>query len=277
MFARFGTLSRGGSVWMAPLLKAARDHWNDPKRDPKYDRNLAFVLGGLVHQACDRMMKPFLTKHSGADWSGMHALMRGDMEMAKREGATPEFVARTQELSAYLDAEVYRQVYLGGAEDPFKVMFMNEVTPAERDFEDFIRTRFQRALLAAHTLDPDSANMDAWLDNLFARVQPLYLDADLWVKAFRSPDPKKIEQYEVRTGFYNADDPTIRAARALHAGRPLDAALKREVYERGTFTCAYAEVLQTGLQYLRSASAYWRGETADFSAVNYVKARPSAA
>ena len=271
-FARLGTLSYGGNTWMEPLLRGARDNWNASPRADKYDRNLAFVLGGLIHQACDRVMKPFLSAAAGSDWSEMHAAMRGG------KGERSSEVIATQELSAYVDAEVFRQVYAGGEDAPFSRFFMSELSRDGRDFEEFVRATYQRSLLASHTLRPDQANLDAWLDNLFEKIQPLYLDVDLWVKVFRHPDPKKIEALALHETFYRLDDPSIRAARLIREGKPVDEDLRRAVFDAGTSTCAYGEVLQLGLSYMRSASAFWRRETEVLAAPNYIKgAVPNAA
>jgi hypothetical protein len=272
-FARFGTLTRGGGTWMAPTIAAARSHWNEPDRPDKFERNLAFVLGGLVHQACDRVMKPVLTEAGGADWSEMQAVAQGSRAVA---AARADEIAASQLASAYFDAEVFRQVYLGGEAEPFNRFFMADMRPAGHNFEDVARAMFQRALLAAHTLKPDTENMDAWLDNLAEKVQLLPVDVERWVEVFRNPDPARLEAYGVRTRFYRVDDPSIQAARTLQEGGSVDRALKREVLEHGASTCAYGGILQTGLAYLRSASSFWRGDSDAFTAPNYVRTSPGA-
>jgi hypothetical protein len=265
-FARLGTLSFGGKTWMEPVLHAARQHWAGVGQSGKYERNLAFVLGGLIHQACDGAMKPILSEAVGADWNIMQAVMQKTPDAISRQD--PE-IAKTQEVSAYFDAEVFREVYLQGRANPFNAFFMAEVSDAGRSFEAVIRAMFQRSLLSAHTLKPDSAHMEEWLDRLFERVQPYYLDVDLWVSVYQHPDPAKIEAYGVRTTFYNVEDPTIRLARALQCGETIDNALRKAVYADGISICGYGAILQLGLRYLRNASAFWRGETDQLVAPNY--------
>jgi hypothetical protein len=265
-FARLGTLSFGGKTWMEPTLRNARLNWRGLGQSGKYERNLAFVLGGLIHQACDGAMKPILSSAIGADWNIMQAVMQKTPDAISRRDRD---IAVTQEVSAYFDAEVFRQVYLNGDSEPFSRFFLAEVGEGAREFESVVRAMFQRSLLSSHTLKPDSQNMEEWLDNLFERVQPFYLDVDLWVEVFQRPDPKKIEAYGVRTSFYDEADPTIRAARTLQAGQPLDAELRRRVYQDGVSICGYGEILQLGLRYLRNASAFWRGETDALVAPNY--------
>src|SRR4051812_15371149 len=75
-FARLGTLSFGGKTWMEPILRSAREHWKGIGLSGKYERNVAFVLGGLIHQACDSAMKPILSNAIGADWNTMQTVMQ---------------------------------------------------------------------------------------------------------------------------------------------------------------------------------------------------------
>ncbi len=269
--ARFGTLTRGGSVWMEPTLRNAKARWNDPAQQVRNERNVAFVLGGLIHQSCDRVMKPILTRAGGADWSEMMAIMQGPREVLQANAAQ---IARTQDASAYFDAEAFRQIYLGGDTGVLNRFFLAETSPQGHAFEDVVKAMFQRTLMAAHTFKPDSDNMEAWLDNLFDKVQPLPLRIDGWCEVSKNPDPAKVEAFGVHTSFYRENDPVIRAARALQAGKTLDAGLKREVFENGASTCAYVDVLQTGLIYLRGASAFWRGEVPNLTAPNYIKQQP---
>lgn len=270
--ARFGTLTRGGSVWMEPTMRNARERWGQPESRERNERNVAFVLGGLIHQACDRVMKPILTKAGGSDWSEIMHAMQDSKEVQE---ARKDDIARTQEASAYFDVEVFRQVYLNGKEKPFNRYFMADVSPDDEAFEQVIQAMFQRTILSTHTLSPDSAHMEEWLDNLFERVQQLPVKVDRWLKIYNHGDPRKREELGVDTSFYRADDPLIYAARQLQAGKTLDADLKRKVFDQGASTCAYGDVLQTGLVYLRAASAYWRGDVATFSAPNYIKQQPN--
>jgi hypothetical protein len=270
--ARFGTLTRGGGVWMEPTLRNAMARWNDPAQTQRNERNVAFVLGGLIHQSCDRVMKPLLTKAGGDDWSKVIYQMQGSPQ---EQAANAEQIAKTQEGSAYFDAEVFRQVYLGGSLEPFNSLFLAEASPAGESFEAVIKAMFQRTILTSHTLKPEMDNMEVWLDNLFDRVQALPLKIERWVQVFKHGDPAKAKALGVDEGFYNPKDPLIQAARLLQGGKPLEPALKRQVYEEGASTCAYGDVLQTGLVYLRSASAFWRGEVKAFSAPNYIKQHAS--
>jgi len=263
---RLGTLTRLGAKWMQPMLESVRDQWSGPNSDPKLQRNLAFVLGGLIHQATDNVMKPALSRAAGGTWSQMQAYLRGTPGTPP---VSPEVVEAAHEYSAYLDAEVFRQVYLDGSADPFSELFMAELSPKGKAFEEFVRALFQRSLLSVHTLNPTVDHMEDWLENLFGTVQPAFVGVDRWVRVYHEADPQKIEAFGVRTSFYRPDDPAIRAARALQHGQQVDAAARRAVFIDGAHTCYYGHILQTGLDYLRKASQFWRGESSHLVAPNF--------
>jgi len=272
---RLGTLTRLGAKWMQPMLETARNQLRASGKDEIAKRNLAYVLGGLVHQATDNVMKPVLTNMSGANWTQMQASLRGTPNTPKVDDDAAE---RAHEFSAYLDAEVFKQVYLDGGAEPLSQFFMSEVNASGKAFEDFVRALFQRSLLSAHTLNPTAGNMDNmadWLDNLFALVQPFFVDVDRWVRVYQHPDPKKIEDFGIRTTFYRPDDPTIRAARALQHGKLVDAQTREAVFDQGTHVCVYGQILQVGIMYIRAAAAFWRGETKDLVAPNFAQWEPA--
>jgi hypothetical protein len=263
---RLGTLTRLGAKWMQPMLESVRDQWSNARLDPKLQRNLAFVLGGLIHQATDNVMKPPLSRAAGGTWSQMQAYLRGTPGTPP---VSPQVVDAAHEYSAYLDAEVFRQVYLDGGADPFSEFFMAKLSPKGKAFEEFVRALFQRSLLSVHTLNPTVDHMEDWLENLFRTVQPAFVGVDRWVRVYHQPDPRKIEAYEVRTSFYRPDDPTIRVARALQRAEPVDAAARRAALAPGTHTCYYAHILQTGLDYMRKAAQFWRRESSHLVAPNF--------
>jgi hypothetical protein len=263
---RLGTLTRLGARWMQPMLANVRDRWSDKHADATLKRDLAFVLGGLVHQATDNVMKPALSQAAGGTWSQMQAYLRGT---PGTPAVPPEVVEAAHEYSAYLDAEVFRQVYLGGGTDPFSEFFMAELSPKGKALEEFVRALFQRSLLSVHTLNPTVDRMEEWLENLFRTVQPAYVSVDRWVRVYQHPDAQKIEAFGVRTLFYRTDDPAIGLARAIQHGGAIDAAAQQAVFDKGTYTCYYGHILQTGLEYLRKAAQFWRRETPHLVAPNF--------
>jgi hypothetical protein len=263
---RLGTLTRLGAKWMQPMLTNVRDRWPDAPSDPKLTRDLAFVLGGLVHQATDNVMKPALSRAAGGTWSQMQAYLRGTPGTPQ---VSPQVIEAAHEYSAYLDAEVFRQVYLGGNADPFSEFFMAELSPKGKAFEDFVRALFQRSLLSVHTLNPTVDHMEDWLENLFRTVQPAFVGIERWVRVFQHSDPQKIEAFEVRTSFYRTDDPGIRVARALQHGAPVADDARQAAFADNAHTCHYGHILQTGLEYLRKAGQFWRRETEHLVAPNF--------
>lgn len=129
-----------------------------------------------------------------------------------------------------------------------------------RALEAFARALFQRALLSSHTLAPDKQDLDGWMENLFARVPPLYIDIDLYVRVLEQPDPAKMEAYGVTTDFYRADDPVVRLARDVQHGRVMtDAARCAAAAAEGANHGGYGRALALALRRLQDASAYLTG------------------
>ena len=96
------------------------------------------------------------------------------------------------DVSAYYDTHVFRKVYLAGQEEPFnRFLLADNVTEPGQALEEFVFALFQRALLASHTLAPDEDDLDGWLDNLIARVQPLYVDVRTFVRVWQGHLPDR--------------------------------------------------------------------------------------
>ena len=259
-FARLGAISRGGSMFVPHILQSARQQWEAAADPLLLRRKLAYALGGVTHFPTDHVLKPLMSELVQADWNDTQYVMQG--RTTKSDIHTDENAIR--EISAYYDVHVFRKVYLAGQEEPFNRFLVAEnITPPGQALSEFVSALFQRALLASHTFDPDKQNLDAWLDNLIAHVQPLYLDIEIYTRIFAQPDPQKMLQYQVESAFYLESDPLIGLARALQHGQPaapaeLEAALAENANRSG-----YGRTLELGMNALRKTSAYWRGETSE--------------
>ncbi len=258
-FARLGALTRGGSKWVPHILAQARAAWTTTTDRSANERKVAFALGGIAHFAADVILKPIMSRLAQADWN----VAQDHMQHA---AAAPDDAAAAsiREISAYYDCHVFRQVYLSGNEEPFSA-FLTAANPTEpgKALESFVRSLFQRALLSCHTLDPDREGIDQWLDRLFARVQPLYLDIELYARVFAAPDPAKLAQYQVETAFYRLADPIVQAARAVHGGVSLSTPALDAALTPGANSGGYGRAVELGMVTLRQASAYWRGDVSE--------------
>jgi hypothetical protein len=260
-FARLGAISRGGSVFVPHILQRARQEWDTAPDRTLLRRKLAYALGGVTHFPTDHVFKPLMSELVQADWNDTHYQMQGRGNL-KADAHTNEDAIH--EISAYYDVYVFRQVYLSGAEEPFNRFLLAENnTDPGRALGEFVYALFQRALLASHTFDPDKKNLDAWLDNLIAKVQPLYIEIDTYTRVFNSPDPAKMAQYQVETAFYDAGDPAIRVARAVQHDQVISLAELESALAPGANRSGYGRTLELGMGSLRVASAFWRGESAE--------------
>lgn len=246
-YARLGAITRGGNRWMPEILASARVRWQDEADPSKLGKKVAFCLGGLTHQACDNLMKSLMAR------------------LAPPEGK--------REISAYYDVHVFQQVYLNGEEEPFnQFLLQRNATSPGQALEGFAKSLFQRALLSSHTLKPDYADIDSWLDKLFDALQLLYIQIELYVNVFTNPDLAKIRQYEVQTTFYDINDPAIIAARTIQRGESVSDEQARAALSVEANRSSYGQALALSIEYLRRGSSYWQGETETLITPNMLEA-----
>ncbi len=255
-FARLGAIARGGGWWVPHILSGARAQWQAATDKTMLRRKLAFALGGITHYAADAVMKNVMRAAAGVEPQSRHRL-------------TGQQQADYKEASAYFDVHVFREVYLAGDEEPFnEFLLRSNSTRAGEALEQFVMSLFQRSLLSSHTFDPDkgvgeawSGNFDGWLDNLFGRIQPLYMDIRQYCDIFATPDPAKIDRYGVTSSFYNAADPIIATARALQHGQAISEEQVHAALHSDANQSAYARILTLSQSRLRDASAYWNNQS----------------
>jgi hypothetical protein len=237
-YARLGSVSRGGVRFVPHVLSRARGEWPAVR-----------AAGGAARDL------PVMSRLAGADWNATHHAMQKGVAEAPALDAI-------QEISVYYDVKVFREVYLAGSEDPFnRFLFADAKLEPVRALEEFVTSLFQRALLAAHTLAPDRDDLDGWLENLIAQVQPLYLSVERYVSVFRSPDPEKTRRYGVETEFYRKDDPAVASARAAQRGEKVTASGLEAAIGEAANRGGYGKALALGVRTLRRASDYWERRT----------------
>lgn len=259
--ARLGAITRYGSKWVPAILHDARRSWDETPDRGRLMKRVAFALGGIAHFPPDTVLKPVMSELAQADWNSAHVEMQQGADRT-----SPPKKELIREVSAYFDTHVFREVYFAGNEEPFN-QFLFAVNRSEPGAaaEAFVRSLFQRALLACHTFDPgkDPAGHLAWLDRLLDTVQPLYLDLDLYTRVVLHPDPAKMEAFGVTTTFYRREDPLILVARKVHRGEAVDPAGFDAAMREGANASHYGKCLEIGLRCLREASAFWRGERSE--------------
>ena len=239
--ARFGAISRGGGWWVYRLLPPVRERLqtNGEADDSNatvetMECRLAYALGGIIHYPADLYVKPLLKKH------------------------TSEVITKRM-VSAYYDIEVFREVYQSGTVEPFHQFLLTHNTTAPgQALERFIASLFQRALLSSHTLAPPKEDFEGWLDSLFAKTQPLYVDVQLYCRIWENPDPELEEQLEVRSAFYNREDPAIILAREIQLGATPDPSEIAKATAESANQSAYGKAVALALSLLRETSHWWR-------------------
>ena len=271
-YARLGAITPAGDDWLEAVLARAHADWvaaglssaatvdganlpaavrdwaagtSGPPRgrtDVRRGAKLALVLGSLIRQACDRTVGAVQAEVAGRDGNAAPALA-------------------AFEVAAYYDAHIFRQIYRPGAVGAFDAFLRQHARDPDRALEEFLLALCQRALLACHTIIPDTDDVDRWLDHLFAAFDQMREAIGRYARIYRQPDPARLAQFEVETAFYRAEDPAVVVARALQRGEPVEPAWVEAALAPGANASAYGRAVEAGLAAWRQASAFWRDES----------------
>ena len=108
---------------------------------------------------------------------------------------------------------------------------------------------------------PDMTDAKTRLDNLLLNELRLYVDHQRLVRVYHQPDPAKMALYGIETEFYDADDPAIRAARAVQDGEAPPVDEIRAAVQPGANRSYYGRALETAMEYQRQGTVYWLGKS----------------
>jgi hypothetical protein len=239
--AQMGAVTRTADRWTVEILEAARDHPDDPLAPAK----VAFVLGALTHRAADRLTKPITNC-----WPG-HPDTGGENSEAN-------------ESKIMQDLLVFQEVYGGGGGADADVfppgVLAVPTTEAAAKAEEYFRVLLRRALIAMHTLAPDTDNIQAWLTAFLSRLQTFPKDLRQYARLAAEWDPQKVHRYLIEKNFYCRDDELIQLARAVQRGSTVTAAQLEVALSRvGSAHSRYARALAKALDYLLAASELYAG------------------
>jgi hypothetical protein len=243
--ARLGCMTRAGDRCNPGLLATFRERWAGRKPEEHLEAKLAFVLGWLCHRAADRQVKPIFRRFHPPE--------------TRTEKPT--------ECSIYQDAHVFRVIYAAGQEPPYHPAMFGDAfeTLAEtvnvEGIQDLAHALLRRVLIEMHTLIPDVAEPESWIDNLYNLKQQFYVDLERYDKAINDPDPEKVKTYIVEDNFYDEDDPIVDAARRLQDGEAVGPEDVDAAIEAGGAS-HYAQALMLGMKYLQAASDFFTSDMA---------------
>lgn len=239
--AHMGAVTRTADQWTAEILVAARDHPADPLAPQK----VAFVLGALTHRAADRLTKPITNCWPGQPDAG-------------------EPGGSANESKIMQDLFVFKEVY-GSGLGPNAPLFPPTllavpVTEAEAKAEEYFRVLLRRALIAMHTIAPDTGNIHNWLTAFLSRLQTYPKSLHQYARLAAEWDPDKVRRYLIEKNFYCRDDELIQLARAIQRGATVTGA-QVEAARAGIQPChsRYARALAKALDYLLAAGELYAG------------------
>jgi len=108
--------------------------------------------------------------------------------------------------------------------------------PPRQQVADFFETLGRRVLIAIHTYIPDSDDVEGWMERLIGLHEAAHAYWQRLAEAYLAASPRRDE-------WFDASEPIVRAAAALHQG-PLDsAAIARAIsaQPRSAYARALAE------------------------------------
>lgn len=231
--ARMGGVTRSGGKFVIPLLGRYRGAWPAAEADDLLRQKLAFVLGWLCHRAADLQMKPVFRAADG------------------------ECALDPTDCSVYHDVFLFRTVYASGQGEPYApgILSLDVI-----GLEAGLRSLWQRALIGLHTFIPDQQDVEGWLERLFKTRQQFYVDLERYAEAFADPDPGKVRRFLDEVNFYQEQDPLIRLARSIQAGKPETEIDLPAAVDAAASQSQYAQALRRGYCYLEAASRYFTGQ-----------------
>ncbi|MCG8351253.1 MAG: hypothetical protein MI924_26070 [Chloroflexales bacterium] len=180
----------------------------------------------------------------------------------KPAGLADDAPDATHEAYQYQNAYVFRQTYFDHEAGQFNAFLQaDRDTSPEQAMEDLVEALFLRALAANHTLVPDMVALHQWFDNLYTSTNQLSAAIRQQVQILYHPDPVKLEQYEIRTSFYNASDPAVMLARALQRGKPVTTAQVQMALRQRANASTYGRALEQGVSAWKQATKFWLRES----------------
>jgi hypothetical protein len=125
-------------------------------------------------------------------------------------------------------------------------------------FEQYIDVLLQRMLLKAHTLKP-ADDADAWLDDLFTRLQEFKDDFSEWHRLLTEGDEELFRRAIEQVNFYNESDPLLDLLRDLRAGEAVSEESVESRFRLGDKNSVYARCVSQGCGYIQLAGEFWQG------------------
>jgi len=164
---------------------------------------------------------------------------------AERELASP---AADQERRLYQDAAVLRE--FSGVEPP---------SATQAQLEDLFRVISRRFMIELHTFSPDTEDVNGWVERLVGWSRQDGTLCRALAQACAAPDAGKLRQHITAPDFYDRNDPLIRLARSVQAGRLIGRAALRAALEAPGAHSQYGRALRLGCSCLEAAGACFQG------------------
>jgi len=246
--AHMGCVTRQADKWSADMIAQCRDEMAKDDGDPLASKKLAFVLGSLTHRSADRHTKPIT-----------RCWPKPGTPEAEQAGGD------SNESKIIQDVFIFREVYGQGRGEhagPFPHAILHvPTTEAETQFEAYMRVLWRRALIAMHTFNPDSGNIDTWFDRFFQGLQTFPKSLRDYAELNANWEPAKVKKYLTDKHFYDRDDAIIQLVRKIQAGSTVTHQRVIDALEATTkANSRYGRCLKRSIEYVLAAGQLFRGE-----------------
>jgi hypothetical protein len=238
---RLGALTRRTEKFCGDMIHQLRDRCRGQAPQGRDADKLAFCLGTLTHRAADRQCKPLFAAQS---YDGAYS---------------------NRQIRICQDVFIFDRIYGRGRRHPYRPDALDPVLPLPggmdwdaATFEQYIDVLLQRMLLKAHTLKP-ADDAEAWLDDLFARLQEFKDDFSEWHRLLTEGDEELFHRAIEQVNFYNESDPLLDLLRDLRAGQSVSEDSVESRFRLGDKNSVYARCVSQGCGYIQLASEFWQG------------------
>ncbi len=242
--ARHGSVTVSGDNSTVHLLNFTRANWKTRRPEDHIDERLAYLLGWRCHLAADRTFKP------------VYRRLDKEHYLKALDGVS--------DCTIYHDVTIFREVYKGGKIHPFRESSLDyrlESHPAGQALpvsvlQDLFGAQTQSQLIELQSFLSDDSNFDAWLELVFARLEPYNVELNRYADAHHNADRDKLYRFIIKPNFYDRKDALIQLARGVQDNEIPDIDIDAALSAADTGS-QYAQALKLGHEFLAAASDYF--------------------
>lgn len=230
--------TRGNHTWVPVILDDLGPKWKKSSYTEEEWIKLAGAVGWISHRAADVIVKP--------------------VYRALKAKNDPVFTSTENQI--YHDAISLANVYMGGKKSTLtelerfstKTLLPSTKPRTEEQFAFYWRNEF----LALHQFCSKENDPAKWLDFAMGSSQRFSENLEEYIRAFASPEEKKMDKYLDEQNFYNEEDEIIRYVRNIQYDKDQDVKLEKAL-KKAEGQSMYARILLKAYDYFAVTADYF--------------------